>query len=190
MNFRTQYDAHARVYQEPGTRIKTLYGPKYDENGVLYLIETGKANLYDEIQSHADSVDIHVLLQRYQQGDVGVLARLQGSYGDFTQMPKTFADALNTMIAAEQYFMGLPKDIRAKFNNSFQQFIAQMDSPTWASDVGFEPPETAPVPLPSDAAPSAQTGSTASTAAPTVPSAGQQQPPIPPAPAAPASGGV
>ncbi|UPW41778.1 internal scaffolding protein [Peromfec virus RodF7_12] len=154
-NFRTQYDKPARFIQEPGTPIKTLYGPKYDENGVLHLIETGKANLYQEIQSHADSVDIHVLLQRYQQGDVGVLARVQGAYGDFTQMPHTFAEALNTMIAAETYFMGLPKDTRAKFNNSFQQFIAQMDSPTWASDVGFKPPEGAPVPLPSQASPAA-----------------------------------
>lgn len=154
-NFRTQYDPPARFIQEPGSPIKTLYSPKFDENGVMYLVESGKANLYQEIQSHADSVDIHVLLDRYQQGDVGVLARVQGSYGDFTQMPHTFAEALNTMIAAEQYFMGLPKDIRAKFNNSFQQFIAQMDNPSWASDVGFKPPETAPVPTPSQAAPAA-----------------------------------
>lgn len=155
--FRTQYDTPTRFHQEPGTPIKTMYGPKYDEDGVLHLIETGKANLYQEIQSHADSVDIHVLLERYQQGDPGVLARVQGAYGDFTQMPTTFAEALNTMIAAEQYFMGLPKETRAKFNNSFQQFIAQMDNPSWASDVGFKPPETAPVPTPSEASPAAST---------------------------------
>lgn len=153
-NFRTQYDPPVRFIQEPGSPIKTLYSPKFDDNGVMYLVESGKANLYQEIQSHADSVDIHVLLQRYAQGDTGVLARVQGAYGDFTQMPHTFAEALNTMIAAEQYFMGLPKDVRAKFNNSFQQFIAKMDNPSWASDVGFKPPEDAPVPLPSQPAPS------------------------------------
>lgn len=168
--FRTQYDPPARFTQEPGSPIKTLYSPKFDENGVMYLVESGKANLYQEIQSHADSVDIHVLLQRYAQGDTGVLARVQGAYGDFTQMPHTFAEALNTMIAAEQYFMGLPKDIRAKFNNSFQQFIAQMDDPSWASDVGFKPPEGAPVPTPSEAAPAAPAPS---------------QPPSEPSPASP-----
>lgn len=161
-NFRTQYDTPTRFHQEPGTPVKILYSPKFDDDGVLHLIESGKANLYQEIQSHADSVDIHVLLERYAQGDPGVLARVQGAYGDFTQMPKTFADALNTMIAAEQYFMGLPKDVRAKFNNSFQQFIAQMDSPSWASDVGFKPPESAPVPTPSQAAPAAPTPVSAS----------------------------
>lgn len=169
-NFRTQYDPPARFIQEPGSPIKTLYSPKFNENGVMYLVESGKANLYQEIQSHADSVDIHVLLQRYAQGDTGVLARVQGAYGDFTQMPHTFAEALNTMIAAEQYFMGLPKDIRAKFNNSFQQFIAQMDDPSWASDVGFKPPESAPVPTPSEAAPAAPAPS---------------QPPSEPSPASP-----
>lgn len=148
-NFRTQYDPSVRFIQDPGSPIKTLYSPKFNEDGVMYLVESGKANLYQEIQSHADSVDIHVLLQRYVQGDTGVLARVQGAYGDFTQVPHTFAEALNTMIAAEQYFMGLPKDVRARFNNSFQQFIAQMDNPSWASDVGFKPPEDAPVPIPS-----------------------------------------
>lgn len=137
--FKTQYDNHPRLHCEPGTRVKTLYGPIFDKNGVMSLQEIGKHNLYDEIQSHADSVDIHVLLQRYAQGDVGVFARVQGAYGDFTQMPRTFAEALNTMIAAEQYFNGLPVDVRAQFGHSFQQFIASMDAPDFTSRMGITP---------------------------------------------------
>lgn len=138
-SFRTQYDDHPRLYHEPGSRTKTLYGPSYDENGVLSLKVTGKHDLYSEIQSHADSVDIHVLLQRYQNGDPGALARIQGAYGDFTQMPSTFAEALNTMIAAEQYFMGLPVETRAEFGHSFQQFIASMDAPDFSKRMGISP---------------------------------------------------
>lgn len=150
--FATQYDDHARLHCEPGTRVKTLYGPKFDSNGVMYLVELGKHDLYSEIQSHADSVDINVLLKRYQQGDVGALSRVQGAYGDFTQMPKTFAEALNTMIAAEQYFMGLPLETRALFGHSFQQFIASMDTPEWTSKLGIDVPEP-PTPSPAPAAP-------------------------------------
>lgn len=153
MKFKTQYDDHARLYHEPGDRVKTLYGPVYDENGVLSLKITGKHDLYSEIQSHAESVDIHVLLQRYQNGDPGALSRIQGAYGDFTQMPSTFAEALNTMIAAEQYFMGLPVETRAEFGHSFQQFIASMDAPDFSKRMGINPDVPTDTSAPAPAAP-------------------------------------
>lgn len=140
--FRTQFDASIKTPAQPGSRTKVTYGPRYDKQGRMYLIETGVHDLYAEIQSHADSVDIHVLLQRFAEGDSGALSRMQGAYGDFTRMPSTFAEALNTIAAAEQYFKGLPVDIRAKFGHDFNQFIASMDSPDWLSRVGAEPPPT------------------------------------------------
>lgn len=138
--FRTQFDPQLRIRAEPGDPIKTLYGPVFDENGVMSLKVTGKENLYDYIQSHADSVDIHVLLKQYAEtGDPGLFARVQGAYGDFTEMPTTFAGALNTLIAAEQYFEGLPVEVRAEFGHSFQQFIAAMDKSDFASRMGIAP---------------------------------------------------
>lgn len=139
--FRTQYDPPVTVYAEPGSPVKTLYGPIYNENGVMSLKEIGQHDLYSEIQSHADSVDIHVLLKMYASGDTDVFSRVQGAYGDFTQMPGTFAEALNTMIAAEQYFNSLPVETKAKFGHSFSQFLAGMDSPSWAADAGIVLPD-------------------------------------------------
>lgn len=160
--FRTQFEVYeqpVRIYQEPGDRVKTVYSPFYDDFGVMQLRPTGKHDLYAEIQSHAESVDIHVLMERYQQGDAGVLARVQGAYGDFTQLPSTFAEALNLMTAAEQYFLGLPVETRALFGHDFRQFIASMDQPDWTKKVGIDlpgasdlSPETAPPPA-SPAAP-------------------------------------
>lgn len=160
--FKTQYDPSERVYAWPGDPVKILYGPIFDKNGVMSLQEIGKHDLYGEIQSHKDSVDIHVLLQRYNDGDVGALARVQGAYGDFTKMPATFAEALNTMIAAEQYFMGLPVETRAQFGHSFQQFIASMDSPDFVSRMGISsevPPDQS---VPASAAPSSDPSSASS----------------------------
>ncbi|UPW40957.1 internal scaffolding protein [Sigmofec virus UA08Rod_5936] len=139
MNFRTQYDDIDRVYQEPGSPIKTLYAPVFDKQGRMSLEVSGQENLYDYIQSHADSVDIHVILKQFQNGDPSVLSRVQGAYGDFTQMPKTFAEALNTMIAAEQYFNSLPVETRAQFGHNFNQFIASMDAPDFTSRMGITP---------------------------------------------------
>lgn len=138
-NFKTRYDSHDRVYQEPGSREHILYSPVFDKQGVMSLEETGTEDLYDYIQSHADSVDIHVILKQFASGDVSVLSRVQGAYGDFTQMPKTFAEALNTMVAAEQYFMSLPVDVRAQFGHNFNQFIASMDQSDFTARMGIDP---------------------------------------------------
>lgn len=153
--FRTQYDPHVTPPQEPGSREKIIYGPIFDKQGRMSLEEIGKENLYDYIQSHADSVDINIILKRFEQGDVSVLSRVQGAYGDFTQLPKTFAEALNTLIAAEQYFNSLPLEVRARFDHNFNQFIASMDSPTFASDMGITPPAPAAEAPGSAAAPAA-----------------------------------
>lgn len=181
-NFRTQYDKPTRFHVEPGVRVKTLYGPIFDDNGVMHLVETGKHNLYAEIQSHAESVDIHVIMARYQNGDVEALSRVQGTYGDFTEMPTTFAGALNAMIAAEQYFLSLPPEVRAKYNQDFNQFLASMDRPGFASDIGLVPPAATPGTDPTLPTNPGQTGSSGSVEA-SVQSAGPQQPSIPPAPA-------
>lgn len=139
-NFRTQYDKVPPVYEHLGSRTKTLYAPVFSQEGVMDLKEIGKHDLYAEIQSHKDSVDIHVLLSMYNNGDPGALSRIQGAYGDFTRMPTTFAEALNTMIAAEQYFNGLPVDVRAQFGHDFHQFIATMDTPDWSTRMGLDKP--------------------------------------------------
>lgn len=156
MKFRSQYDPHSRVLQEPGSQVKTLYGPVFDKQGHMSLEEIGHENIYDYIQSHADSVDIHVILKQFEAGDPSVLSRVQGAYGDFTQMPKTFAEALNTMIAAEQYFNSLPVETRAQFGHNFNQFIASMDAPDFTSRMGIDPipdtPQTAPAPSPAQTA--------------------------------------
>lgn len=170
-NFRTQYDKQVPIYEHTGSPVKTLYAPVFSQEGVMDLKEIGKHDLYQEIQSHRDSVDIHVLLSMYNNGDPGALSRIQGAYGDFTKMPTTFAEALNTMIAAEQYFNGLPVDVRAKFGHDFHQFIATMDTPDWTTRMGldqpgkdglFNEPSTAPgaVSTPSEPAPATPTPAT------------------------------
>lgn len=139
-SFRTQYDKRAPVYQEPGSPIKLIYSPRYDDNGVLDLIVTGQENLYDYIQSHKESTDIHVLLDRFANGETDVLQRMQGFYGDVTDMPKTYAEVLNAVIVGEETFARLPVEVKQKFDNSFAVWLASMDKPDFAQRMGVEPP--------------------------------------------------
>uniref|UniRef100_A0AAU8AVI8 Internal scaffolding protein n=1 Tax=Dulem virus 188 TaxID=3145665 RepID=A0AAU8AVI8_9VIRU len=130
--FRTQFTSHARVNANPGTREKVLYSPKFADDGSMELIEAGRENLYEYIQSHKESVDINVILKRFARGDVGALQRRQAMFGDFMDAPTSYAEALNSMIVAEQYFNSLPLETRAKFDHNFHRFLVSMDSPDFA----------------------------------------------------------
>ena len=114
MKFSTQYDARDRIQTHPGNPIKQLYSGSYNERGQVELKEDGTENLYDFIQSFAESTDIHAILRRYQNGEVDVLEKVQGFYGDITEMPHTYAEALQRISDSEKVFMSLPVEVRAK----------------------------------------------------------------------------
>lgn len=129
MKFSNQYRQHERFLSNVGERDKIVYGASYNEKGQLILEEKGREDWYGFIQSHKDSVDIHVLLARFKNGETDVLNRIQGFYGDITGMPDSFADALNLVRSSEEFFNSLPVEERAKYNHNFSEFLAAFDSP-------------------------------------------------------------
>lgn len=151
MEFTTQFRNHQRVHSNPGSRIKKKYGAIYDEKGRLELEEKGTENLYDYIQSFAESCDIHVILKRYSNGEVDVLSKVQGMYGDFTQFPATYAEMLNRVIEGENFFKELPVDVRGKFGHSYSEFLASIGSPEFFDALGLNKsdvvPEVSPDPV-------------------------------------------
>lgn len=138
MQFKTQYDARDRIFSDPGSPEHITYAGHYDEKGRVVLEESGRENIYDFIQSHAESCDIHVLMKRYQNGDVDALSQKQGFYGDFLDFPKTYAEALNHMNEMERQFMALPVETREKFGNSFTEFLAASAEPDFLDRLGIK----------------------------------------------------
>uniref|UniRef100_A0AAU8AWE0 Internal scaffolding protein n=1 Tax=Dulem virus 111 TaxID=3145588 RepID=A0AAU8AWE0_9VIRU len=147
MMFKTQYMKTDRVASNLGTRDHVLYSPVFDQNGNMHLEESGHEDIYDFIQSHKDSCDIHTILARYSNGDLTALSRVQGVYGDFTQVPKTLMDSLNIVIRAQNTFMSLPVEEREKYGHSFERWLAEFDKQAAAA--------AAPVEQASKAAPAA-----------------------------------
>lgn len=131
MKFKIQDPAkkHERVYAHIGTPDKVVYAGVYDEKGKFEVIEKGRLSLYNEIQSERDSVDIYAMLARFSNGDQQALNKVQGVYGDVTKMPRTYAEMLQTLYNAESTFAGLPVELKAKFGNDVNRFIASMDTP-------------------------------------------------------------
>lgn len=137
MQFKTQYDARERLFSNPGDPIHITYAGHYDEKGRVVLEESGRENIYDQIQSHAESCDIHVLLKRYMNGDVSALSQAQGQFIDVTDFPKTYADMLNFVNDMERSFMSLPADVRAEFGNSFSEYLAASGAPDFLERLGI-----------------------------------------------------
>ncbi len=137
--FLTQYDARDRIQSNAGTPVKQLYAGSYNERGQLELVEDGTEDLYAFIQSFAESTDIHSILKRYQNGEVDVLEKVQGFYGDITEMPQTYAEALQRIADSEKVFMSLPVDVRAKFGHSFSEFLAASQDADFLDRLGVKP---------------------------------------------------
>lgn len=137
MKFRTQFDRCSFPPSECGSPVKITYSGSYDDRGRVVLKESGKIDLYGEIQSFAQSVDIHTLIKRFTNGDPTALSARQGLFADVTNMPKTYAEMLNKMISMENGFNALPVEVKAKFGNSFQQFLAESNALDFAEKLGL-----------------------------------------------------
>lgn len=133
------FNLRGRFYSDAGSRIKQNYHAAYDDFGRVVLKPDGEVNLYSQIQSHSASVDIHVLLKRFASGDVSALSQRQGIYADITEMPRTYAELLNTVNDLERRFLSLPPDIRERFGNSFSRYAASIGTPAYAEALGLKP---------------------------------------------------
>lgn len=138
---KTQYANRERVLTNPGNPIKQLYSGSYNERGQVELKEDGTEDLYAFIQSFAESTDIHAILKRFESGEVDVLEKVQGFYGDITEMPRTYAEALQRIADSEKVFMSLPVEVRAKFGHSFSEFLAQSQDADFLDKLGVKPTE-------------------------------------------------
>ena len=73
-------------------------------------------------QSDKDRCDINRIVKGYQRtGVVSHSNGLQASYGDATGVD--FQDAMNLVVNAENAFMALPANVRARFANDPAQFL-------------------------------------------------------------------
>lgn len=107
-----------------GSPIMEDFVLQTDKNGVENLEKVGEYNLYDRIQSHADSCDIHVILARFNAGDTSALNQKALAYFDTKAAPDTLAEAHRYIQNGQYMFDRLDPEVKAQFNNSFSEFCA------------------------------------------------------------------
>lgn len=130
--------SHKRLNCNAGSRTHKEYMPVYDMQGIWHLEESGESNHYLEIQSHADSCDINIIMARYANGETDVLSRMQGVYGDFTNVPTNYAEIMNQQIKAKNLFMSLASEVREKYNNSVEEFMSSFSTKEGWEAIGFK----------------------------------------------------
>ena len=89
------------------------------------------------------SCDINYLISRFAAGDATALSKVQGTYGDFTQFPRSYAELLNQVNRGSELFDSLPADVRARFDNSLGVFLQSAGSQEWMDKLGISQPKPA-----------------------------------------------
>lgn len=151
---KTHYEPVQRITAEPGSREKVTFKMQLDVNGRRKLVPNGKVDVYEQIQSHKDSVDINYILTRFANGDTHALSKVQGLYGDFTTIPTSVVELKNRVLDAERLFYQLPLETREKFEHNPSMFYSMIGSDAFNEIIGVDkvkdnPVTETPIPVPS-----------------------------------------
>lgn len=116
----------------PGNRFVDEYKLSYDDLGQEELVVVGKKDVYSEIQSHADSVDVHKIIERCTMtGSMDELYKTEGFFGDLASFPTTRAEALRMLADAHSVWDKLPVDVKKKFDSDVNKFFSTAFSEEW-----------------------------------------------------------
>lgn len=137
--FYSKTNPRARVKNDLTLKEKPVYTEKIIA-GKKVLVNTGeKKNVYELTQSHAEEVKVDNIIRRIALGDVrGLREPVKQQYVDLTEMPKTYAEALQSIIHMENAFNSLPIEIRREYNFSKEEFISDFGSAKFARALGLE----------------------------------------------------
>ena len=74
--------------------------------------------------------DINNIMKRYERtGLLDHVNQYQGDYGDYTNVPVDYHDALNFVRNSQEMFMTLPAAVRARFDNDPGAFLKFVEDP-------------------------------------------------------------
>lgn len=114
-------------HTDPGTPYEEAFVLERSKDG-SEIVPNGRVNSYAMIQSHADSVSMDVIMAKFRAGDVRVLNKSHGFYGDVTDLPTNLHEVYNNLARAEAAFSELPLEVRSKYNHNPALFFEDRDA--------------------------------------------------------------
>lgn len=126
MKFRNQFTNDSHVFiSNSGSKIVADYGLVTAEDGSTSVGVIGEKNLDAIIQSNKDTGNVALLVAKYNAGDEEALNRVRGVYGDFRNMPTTYAEMVSRLNECRAVFEALPVDIKEQFDNNPDVFWSE-----------------------------------------------------------------
>ena len=136
-NFRETATAKAT---EAGESIRRTYLWEFNEKGEKVLTLDQVIDQQAEIDSYLEETKLENIIRRASI-DPDLAARLVPDMGgglqDATEMPENLAELQNIMLRAEQIWEEIPKEIKLKFDNDVDKFIASFGTVDWAKNLGI-----------------------------------------------------
>lgn len=125
---------------EAGESVRRTYLWERDEKGEKVLKLDQVIDQQAEIDSYLEETKIENIIRRASI-DPNIAERIAPDVGggiqDFTEMPHTLAELQNIMIRAEQIWDEVPKEIKFKFDNDVDKFVASFGTVEWAKKLGI-----------------------------------------------------
>lgn len=125
---------------EAGESVRRTYLWENNEKGEKVLRLDQIIDQQAEIDSYLEETKIENIIRRASI-DPNIAARIAPDLGrgiqDFTETPHTLAELQNIMIRAEQIWNEVPKEIKLKFDNDVDKFIASFGTIEWAKNLGI-----------------------------------------------------
>ena len=129
MKFRNQFTSDSNVFvSNPGSKIVAEYGLVTSDDGVTSVGVVGEKNLDAIIQSNKDTGNVALLVAKYNAGDSEALNNVRGVYGDFRNMPTTYAEMVSRLNECRALFESLPVDVKEQFDNNPDVFWSEYGS--------------------------------------------------------------
>lgn len=125
---------------EAGESVRRTYLWERNEKGEKVLRLDQTIDQQAEIDSYLEETKLENIIRRASI-DPDIAARIAPDIGggiqDFTEAPQNLAELQNIMIRAEQIWDEVPKEIKLKFDNDVDKFIASFGSVEWAKNLGI-----------------------------------------------------
>lgn len=125
---------------EAGETVRRTYLWQVNEKGEKVLTLDQVIDQQAEIDSYLEETKLENII-RQASIDPDLAARLVPNMGgglqDATEMPENLMELQNIMLRAEQIWDEIPKEVKLKFDNDVDKFIASFGTIDWAKNLGI-----------------------------------------------------
>lgn len=136
--FKSMYNHGSDHFRAPiGDKVVIRHRAKMKTDGKRDLVADVKYPIYEIIQSHREETEIERIVKRAIEGDYNALNAMKGVYADIADAPGSLAEAQAMIINAKNEFYDLPLEIREKFNQNAEEYVAEMGTPKWMDKMGI-----------------------------------------------------